>query len=62
MGEFIHWPKPYILLSRTCDEILSQIIETWMQDHLVSDSNCNHVDLESPKKIIRNDKECWVSI
>ena len=34
MEEFIHWPKPDLLLSTTCDEILS-----WMKNHVVSDSN-----------------------
>ena len=29
--EFIHWPKPYLLLSATCDEILSWMIEIWMK-------------------------------
>ena len=37
----IHWPKPYLLLSTTPDEILSWVIEIWMKFHLVSDSNCN---------------------
>ena len=26
MNESIHWPKPYLLLSATCDEIFSSII------------------------------------
>ena len=45
MMEFIHWPKPYLLLSATCDEILSWVIENWMQNHLVSDINYNIVNL-----------------
>jgi hypothetical protein len=45
MDEFIHWSKPYLLLSATCDEILSWILDVWMKDHLVSDSNCNTVNL-----------------
>ena len=36
MDEFIHWPKPYLLLSATCDEILSWMIEIWMTNHLVT--------------------------
>jgi hypothetical protein len=27
MDEFIHWPKPYILVAATCDEALSQMID-----------------------------------
>jgi hypothetical protein len=27
MDEFIHWAKPELLLSTTCDEILSWMIE-----------------------------------
>ena len=42
--EFIHWPKPYLSLSATCDEILSWMIEMWMRDYLVSDSYCNIVN------------------
>ena len=51
MDEFIHWPKPYLLLSSTCDEVLSWVIEILMKIHLVSDSNCNTV-----KSIIRAKK------
>ena len=51
MDEFIHWPKPYLLLSATCDEILSSMIEIWMRKHLVSDSNCNTINLEFPKNL-----------
>ena len=56
MDEFIHWSKPYFLLSATCDEILSWMIEIWMENNLVSDSNCNTVNLQPPKKFTRNDK------
>jgi hypothetical protein len=49
MDEFIHRPKLYLLLSTTCDEILSWMIVIWMKNHLVSDSYCNTVNLESPK-------------
>ena len=45
MDEFILWPKLYRLLLATCDEIMSWIIEIWMQNHLVSASNCNTVNL-----------------
>ena len=41
MIEFIHWPKPYLLLSETCDELLSWMIEIWMKIYFVSDYNCN---------------------
>jgi hypothetical protein len=50
INEFTHWPKPYLLLSPTCDEIFPWMIEIWMKKHLVSDSNCNNVNLYSPKK------------
>jgi hypothetical protein len=43
MDEFMHWLKPYLPISTTCDEILSWLIEIWMKNHLVSDSNCNTV-------------------
>ena len=45
MDEFIHWPKPYLLLSATCDETLSWMIEVWMKNHLVGDNNCNTINL-----------------
>ena len=45
VDEFIHWPKPYLLLSATCDEILSWIIEIWMENHLVSVNISNIVNL-----------------
>ena len=51
MDEFIHWPKPYPLLSATSDEMLSWMIEMWMKNHLVSDSNCNTVNLYPPNFI-----------
>jgi hypothetical protein len=40
---FIYWPKPYFLLSTTCDEILSWMIDIWMTNHLVSEGYCNTV-------------------
>ena len=40
--EFINWPKPYILLSTTCDE---STIEIWMKKHLKSDSIYNTINL-----------------
>ena len=51
MDEFIHRPKPYILLSTTCDEILSWMIEIWMKNHLINDSNCNTINLLSPNNV-----------
>ena len=53
MDEFIHWPKPYLLLSATCDEILSWVIEVWMKNHLVSDGNCNTVNLDPPPNFLK---------
>jgi hypothetical protein len=51
MDEFIHWPKAYLLLSATFDEIFSWMIENWMKNHVVRDSNCNTVNLYSPQKL-----------
>ena len=45
MDEFIHSPKPELLLPATCDEILSRVIEIWMKTHLVSDNICNTINL-----------------
>ena len=45
MDEFIDWPEPYLLLSTSCDEILSWMIEIWMKICLVSDNNCNTMGL-----------------
>ena len=45
MDEFIYWQKPCLLLSATCDETLSWMIEIWMKNHLVSDNNYDNVDL-----------------
>ena len=53
MDEFILWPKPYLLLSPTCVEILSWMIEIWMEKSLTSDSNCNIVNLQPPKILQR---------
>ena len=50
---FIHWPKSYLLLSVACDEKLSWMIKNWMENCLVSDSNCNTVNLYSPKNIYK---------
>ena len=43
--EFIHWPKPFLLLSVICDVILTWMIEIWMQNHLVCDNTCNTLNL-----------------
>ena len=42
MDEFIHWPKPYFLLWATCDDILSWMIENWMKNRSVSETNWQH--------------------
>ena len=34
MDEFMHWPKPYLLLLATFDEILSWKIEIWIKKSL----------------------------
>ena len=56
MDELIHWPTPYLLLSVTCDEILPWMSEIWMKAHMVSDSNYNIVNIQSPEQVTRNDK------
>jgi hypothetical protein len=53
MDEFIRWPKPYLLLSATCDEILSWVIEIWIENHLVNDNNCNTENFIIPKILPR---------
>ena len=45
MDKFIYWSKPYLLLSATCDELVSWLFEIWMSYHLVSDSNHNTINL-----------------
>ena len=37
--------NPNLLRSATRDEIVSWVIEIWLKNHLVSDSNCNTVKL-----------------
>ena len=38
-------------LSSICYEMLSWMIEIWVKSYLVSDSNCNVINLESPKNL-----------
>ena len=45
IDEFFGWPKPCLLLSATCDEILSWMVGIWTKNHLLSNSNCNTVNL-----------------
>jgi hypothetical protein len=52
MGSF-NGQNPNLLLLATCDKILSWMIEIWMENHLVSDSNCNAVNLQSPINLPR---------
>ena len=41
--------NPYLLLSATCDDMSSWMIESWMKIYfLVSDNNCNDVNRQSP--------------
>ena len=49
MDEFIHWPKPYLLLLATCDEILSWMFEVLKKNSFVSDHNYNTVNLYVPQ-------------
>jgi hypothetical protein len=46
MDEVIRWPKPYLLLSTTCHEMLSWMTTIWMKNNLVSDNNCNIGDIK----------------
>jgi hypothetical protein len=55
MDEFIHWPKPYLHLSTTCDEILSRMIEIWRKNYLISNSNCDTVNLQSKSPAVSRD-------
>ena len=51
MDEFIHWSKPYLLLSTSCDEYI------FMNDWILDEKSLgNIVNLESPQKFTRNDK------
>ena len=60
MDEFIHWQKLNLLLSTTCDETLSWMIEFWMEHHLVSDSKLQHyqstISLKYVQEITNNVK------
>ena len=42
--------NPAFFLLATCDEILSWMIEIWMENHLGRHSKCNTVNLLSPQK------------
>ena len=50
IDEFIHWPTPYLLLSRACDEILEWMIEFWMENHMGSNIDYNIVNPYPPPK------------
>ena len=46
MDEFIHWSKSTFF----CQQLVTQyMIEIWMENHLISDSGCNNINLQSPK-------------
>ena len=51
MDEFFHWPKPYLLLSTTSDEILLWMISNWMKNYMLSDSKCSTVTYYAPKNL-----------
>jgi hypothetical protein len=52
MEEFISiGPKPYLLLSAICNEILSWMIGIWMKIYTVSDISCNIVVLQSSQNL-----------
>jgi hypothetical protein len=44
-------PKPYLLLSAICNEILSWMIGIWMKIYTVSDISCNIVVLQSSQNL-----------
>jgi hypothetical protein len=44
---FIYWPKPYLLLSTTCDEILSWMIEFGLRGLLPRFVGLSLMSLES---------------
>ena len=51
--EWVHsLDKPFLLFSATSDEVLSWMIETWVIYHLVSDSNCNTINLQYPNFLL----------
>ena len=45
MDRFIHWPKPYNMLLAISDGILSRVNEIGAKTHLISDGNCNILNL-----------------
>ena len=47
MDELIRWPKtlPSHVVASTRDEMLTWMIEIWMEIYLASDSDCNIVTL-----------------
>ena len=53
LDEFIHCPKPYLLLLATCDEILPWMIELWMRIDLVRDIDYNTINLRSSRTLQR---------
>ena len=53
MSSFID-QNPAFLLSATCNEILSLMIEIWMKNHLVSVGNWDIVNLYSLQKNYKN--------
>ena len=63
MHKFVHRPTPYLLLSPTCDETLSQMTEIQLKNHLVkSHSNCQHYrPIIPPKKLRGMSNQCWVN-
>ena len=48
MDELIRWPKtlPSHVVASTRDEMLTWMIEIWMEIYLASDSDCNTVTLQ----------------
>jgi len=45
--------NPTFLLSTTCNEMLSLMIENWMKNHLVSDHICNTIVYNPPKRFTK---------
>ena len=49
------WNNVWYIL-QPCNEKLSWMIELWMKTHLVSENNCNIVNIKSQLFLTRNNK------
>ena len=53
MDGFTHWRKLYLLLSTTCDEIFSWMVEFWIENRLVSDNILQHCKSIMPQEFYK---------